>query len=576
MKKFLLGVLVGVLAAGLIAVIAVGVFATIAAKAGSSTAKVNDNSTLVMKLSGSVGELAPLDFDLPIPGFPQNQGAGLLDMQRSLHKAATDNRVKALILMPRRPALGWAKLKDLQAAIADFKKSGKPIYAHLSFPGTVDYLIAANADKIFVTHDDVLDIKGMRVESTFFRGTFEKIGAEAEVETAGKYKDAGTPFTRKDLSPESREVLDALLDAFYGTMTDTIAKTRHKTVEQVKADIDNGPWTASQALKLGYVDGVIYEDEMEAQLAKKLGQNELNKTSFGTYQKASLRPVSGKHVALLVAEGEITRGEGGDFSDGIHSQSMIRQIRKVRDDDDVAAVVYRIDSPGGDAVASEEILREVKLLSQKKPTIISFSDVAASGGYYIASTGDAIVAQPNTITGSIGVIFMKMNLRGVYDKLGITKDIVSRGKMAVYDSDYVGFSDGAHAKLRDMIDEIYGNFLQRVATARGKKPEDIKPLAEGRVWTGQQAKDRGLVDALGGIEEAAQMARTKAKLPADAPVVAYPLRKSFLEQLLRSSREDMSAEAKIKAAVKEAIGVEIPAGQATGFLYRMPYNLTVR
>jgi protease IV len=579
MKKFLLGVLVGILALGLLIALGVGTIMAFAARDSRKVADLKEDSVLQLSLSGELAELPAPEIQVPLPGFPRvAKQMSVLDLHQMLRKAAKDDRIKALLLMPRRPSMGWAMLQETQMAITEFKKSGKPIYAHLSYPGTVDYLIASQADKIYVTADDVVDVKGLRIEASFFKGTADKLGVAMEVETAGKYKDAGTPYTRRDLSPESKEVYNTLLDSFFKTMVDTIATNRKKTPDEVRAAIDQGPWTASQAIKLGMIDGVEPIDRVESNLAAAAKRTKLNKIGATAYLSRVKTPVIGRRIALLVGQGGIMRGENDLATDSMLSGSLIKRIREVRDNDDVAGVVFRVNSGGGDAVASEEILREIKLLSQKKPLVVSFSDVAASGGYYVACTGDPIVAYPNTITGSIGVIFSKPNFKGLYDKVGITKDIMTRGKMAAYDSDYVFLGEPGRAKLKEMISEIYANFLDRVATARKKKPEEIHEVAQGRVWTGAQAKEKQLVDELGGLDTALGLVEKRLK-EKGLPLVLYPPQKSWIELLVQRDDEAM-AEVQMQKAFREKakqyFGVEVEHLPVAGFEFRMPEALSVK
>lgn len=572
MRKFLLGILVGVLVCGLVAALGFGVFVSMAAFRDRGPT-VKDSSTLVLSLAGDIEELPEAGFGFPVPGMDDADSLAVLDFRQMIRAAARDNRIKALMLRPRRPGIGWGRLMELRTAIQEFKKSGKPVYAYLSFPSAVDYMLASAADKIYVTHDDVLDVKGLRLEATFFKGTLDKVGVALETETAGKYKDAGTPYTRTDLSPESREVYNALLDERWESMVQVIAEGRKKSATDVKAAIDAGPWSATKALQLGMVDGVLHIDEVEKQLASAIKQDKLTKIEDSSYwrSRTTFGP-RGKRIALLVGQGLIARGEDNYSNQNMLSESMIKNIRRVRDDDRVAGVVFRVNSGGGDAVASEEILREMKLLSQKKPLVISFSDVAASGGYYVACTGDPIVAYPETITGSIGVIYSKPYLKGMYDKIGVTKDIMTRGKNAIYDSDYVSLEAGGREKLKEFIGEIYGNFLNRVATARKRTPEQIHEIAQGRVWTGRQAKANGLVDELGGIDKALEVLKAKGKLDKDLPVVLYPPKSNLFAKLFGPKDEEEA----MARMMERYLGVRMPSRLETGFQYRMPVMLEIK
>jgi protease-4 len=295
----------------------------------------------------------------------------------------------------------------------------------------------------------------------------------------------------------------------------------------------------------------------------------------------SLGADSGTRIAVVTGDGAIIRGGsgGGPFSDeGVMSSgSMVRVLREVREDASIRAVILRIDSPGGDAIASDDILREAKLLSQKKPLVVSMSDVAASGGYFVGMTGDSVLAYPNTITGSIGVIYGKVNLRGLYDKLGIRQEMLTRGRFAGIDSEYEPLSDAARKKLREGVDAVYKTFVQHVADARKRPYGEIDKLAQGRVWLGSQAKENALVDELGGLDRAIELIRAKAKIPAGEKIAlaVYPQPRSILDQLLSRSHESTSTEAWMSATARR-IGWNVAPLLEGGMLKLMPFDLHVR
>ena len=358
-----------------------------------------------------------------------------------------------------------------------------------------------------------------------------------EFEHVGKYKDAPDMFTKTGSSPETREVINQVLDQFYGDLIRTIAEGRKKEPAAVRALIDNGPFVGKEALNGGLVDALLYEDEMYDRLKRELKLSQIDKIAEHNYMRAT--PNAGgdgaTRIALVVGEGDITRGATNDSgTNGITTAGMIRRLRQVRDDASIKAVILRIDSPGGDGIASDDILHEAKLLSQKKPTVISMSDLAASGGYFIAMTGDPVVAYRNTETGSIGVFFGKVNLRGLYDKIGMKKEIFRRGHFADIDTEYAPLNDEQRAKLRTEIEIFYRGFVQRVADGRKRNYDDVEALAQGRVWTGAQAKQNGLVDELGGIDRAIELVKQKAKIAASEKItlVAYPPRRSLFQVLL--------------------------------------------
>jgi protease IV len=588
-RKFLLGFVIGILFAGL-AVVILG-FAL--ARFGSRRpVSVSNNSTLVLQLEGDVPERAPVEF--PLPFLNQEQHLTVAETWQMLRNAAADSRIKALVLEPRGLSVGWAKLEEIRDDILTFKKSGKPVYAYLRGAGTHEYYLASVADRIFISPEDELDVKGLRAELFFAKNTLDKLGVSLEFQHVGKYKDAPDMFTKTSSSPETREVINLLLDQLYGDFVNTIAQGRNKPPAEVRALVDTGPFVGKEALKGGLVDALAYEDEMYGQLQDRVKLGNLNKVAEHDYVRA---PSAGQglegptRIALLVGEGDITRGATNDRGDGegITAGGMVRLLRQVRDDSTIKGVILRIDSPGGDGIASDDILHEAKLLSQKKPTVISMSDLAASGGYFIAMTGDPVIAYPNTETGSIGVFFGKINLRALYDKIGLNKEIFTRGHFADIDSDYKPLDDTQRAKLQTELEVFYSGFVQRVADGRKRKYDQIEPLAQGRVWTGAQAKVNGLVDELGGLDRAVELVKQRAKIAASEKItlVAYPPRRNVLEMLLNRETDltsigsqilDSRMEARVRALFGGLPIHSLMHGALSqgGILPLMPYTVTVR
>ncbi|MGH9722366.1 MAG: signal peptide peptidase SppA [Bryobacteraceae bacterium] len=576
MTKFLVGLLTGVLLTVLTAAIAIFSLARFGGE--KRPPSVASNSVLMLQLEGEIPERAPVEFPLPI--FEQQASSTVHDIWDILRKAAADSRIKAVVIQPRDLAVGWAKLQEIRGELEQFRKSGKPLVAYLKTPGMREYYLATAADSIFIGPEEMLDMKGLRAELMFLRKTLDKIGVQVEIEHAGKYKDFGDTFTRESMSPETREVLNSVLDDIYGHVLATIGGARRKSAEQVRAILDQGPFLAKQARTHGLVDRLIYEDEMLADLKKRLNTNDLPKISHRDYARipAGSLDLEGKsRIAMVVAEGAITRGSTtGDGEDGIEAESFNKLLDKVAKDDSIKAVVVRIDSPGGESFASDEIWRRMNLLSKKKPTVISMSDLAASGGYYMALTGDPILAYPATFTGSIGVVFGKATLRGLYEKLGISKDLLTRGRFADIDSDYKPLTPEARVKLREGIDSTYQSFVSRVAEARKRKYEEVEPLAQGRVWLGSQAKQRGLVDELGGLDRAIELVKEKAKIPKDdkGVIVMYPPKRSVFD-LLFSRSPEATLESRLGSIVN--LKASIIRLWTTGGLMRiMPYQVDVR
>jgi protease-4 len=573
MWKFFIGVLVGL-------VIAVAgtfiIFLAVGRAFSTKRPNVAGNSVLVLGLHGDIPEAAPLDLSLPFvqaPGEPT-----VRDIWTSLRQAATDQRIRAVVLQPHGLITGWGKLEELREEIAAFKKSGKPVYAFLQAPGSREYYLASSADKIFLSPDDMLQVKGFLLQELYFKNTLDKLGVQFEVDHIGRFKDAGDVLTKSGMSPETREVLNQVLDQLYGDFCATVGRSRHKSADEVKALVDNGPFLASQAKGNGLVDELGYEDQVYAELKKKLGVSELNKSNLKVYFHAA--PGRGDRIAVLAGEGEIVRGTPeNSFSSqtSISSGGFAKVIRQVRNDGGIKGVIVRVNSPGGDSVASDEILHELKLLAAAKPLVISMSDVAASGGYFISMTGDPVLSYRNTITGSIGVLYVKPNVRGLYDKLGVREEKLTRGKLADIDSESQPLSDAARQKLHESIEATYRSFVGKVAAARKKNYDQIDALAQGRVWMGAQARQNGLVDELGGLDKAISLIRQKAHLSAggDTNLVMYPPRRSLLEVLASTSPDTLegaASEDRIRKILPQLPSQSLLRG---GILRMLPYSLTV-
>ena len=574
MAKFLLGLFAGVA----LVVLGIGLFVWLLLRFESRPPGIADNSVLALRLEGDIPEKAPLE--LPALFGQGGPGLTIANVWMALRKAAADPRIKAVLLEPEGLSLGWARLEEIRADVERFRKSGKPVVAYLREPGAREYYVALAADRIYLGPAEPLMLKGLRAESISFKGTLDKIGVSVEVEHAGKYKDFGDMFTRADMSPETREVLNSVVDDLYGNLVARIAEARKKSPEEVRDIIDRGPFTAAQALQAGLVDELRFEDEVWTAMSSRLG-GAPKKVSIGAYAGVPAGSVGlqGKsRIALVVAEGDIVRGDSNDSGSGettLTSYGFDKVLSRVANDSGIKGAIVRIDSPGGEVTASDEIWRQMNLLSKKKPTVVSMSDVAASGGYYMAMTGDPIVAYPGTLTGSIGVVYGKPNLHGLYDKLGVTQNSIERGKHADIDSDYTPLSPEERAILRQGIDESYRDFVAKVAAARHRKFDDIEPLAQGRVWLGSQAAARGLVDQLGGLDAAMDLVKKKAGIPAGERVTveAYPEPTSILDLLMRRSSPQDLLQARLASLFG---GMPFHAWMKGGYLRLMPYWVDAR
>ncbi|MGA6982347.1 MAG: signal peptide peptidase SppA, partial [Candidatus Sulfotelmatobacter sp.] len=461
--------------------------------------------------------------------------------------------------------------------IVQFRKSGKPVITYLRSPTAREYYLASATDKIFISPEDSLDLKGLAAESMFFKQTLDKFGVQADVIHAGKYKDAGDIFTRTSMTPETREVLNAILDQYYGNLISTVAEGRKKQADAVRTLIDDGPFLARDAVSDGLIDSLGYEDQAVGEMQSRLKQSELKRISANAYVRGQTPATGGgRRIALIVGQGMITAGTGNETADdeSFTGTGFIKLLKQVENDSSIQGVIMRIDSPGGDAVASDDILHEAKNLSKKKPLVISMGDEAASGGYYVAVTGDPIVAYPNTLTGSIGVIFAKFTVHGLFDKVGVDEQLLTRGRYADIDSAYIPLTDAARQKLSGQIDAFYKAFVSNVAEGRKRPFDQIEPLAQGRVWTGAEAKSNGLVDQLGGLDRAIEVLKQQAHMsPSDrVTLVPYPGRRSVLDLIF--SRADPTAEVQMRL---EKILGKLPLEELSqrGFLKMMPYSINV-
>lgn len=471
--------------------------------------------------------------------FVDSQDVTFRELLASIRAAKDDARVDHLFLHVRGSSLAWANTFELHSQLADFKSNGKPLIAFIEYAGTRDYILASAADEVYVHPRALLDLRGVRAEVMFMKSALDKLGVEAEFERFGAYKGGPEVFLRDDMSEESREAMGAVVDTLHDALVTAIADGRGLTSKEAEAAVANGPYTAEQTKSLGLTDDLRYIDEVREGMADD-GEDEPNFIAVGDYRQA-VGNVSGfttkGRIALIYGVGAIVGGGSGDdavFGRVMGSDTIAKAFETVREDDSIDAVVFRIDSPGGGAVASDVIWREARLTRDKKPVVVSMANVAASGGYWIAMASDTIVAEPTTITGSIGIYGGKLNMAGLYEKLGLSRDGVASTSNADFFSDNRSFTDEERARFRAMLEAGYDAFLHRVAEARGKTTEEVHAVAQGRVWTGKMALEHGLVDELGGLERAIELAKEKAGFQASDrfELVVYPEKKSIFEALL--------------------------------------------
>jgi protease IV len=490
-------------------------------------ASVPASTALVLRLDGDLGEV---------------EGSGLFDrftegpatvraLVAAIGRAKTDTRVKGLVLEPVGGAPFWARSQEIRDAIVDFRKSGKKTIAYLEYGGEQEYFLATACEKVVLLPSSVLDLKGLATYEVFLRGAFDKIGVTPDFVHIGDYKTAINTFTQRTFTPAHREMTESLNHDTFEQLVQTIAVARKKTPETVRALINEGPFVAEDALAAGLVDALLYRDEVEGQV----GLGDEDTTDFSDYVRA-LPPAfsfsSRPKIAVIYAVGTIASGDGPS-GDVAGSDTLVEYINQAADDRGVKAIVLRVDSPGGSSIASDVIWRALMLAREEKPLIVSMGDLAASGGYYIAMPGHVIVAQPGTLTGSIGIYTGKFAIGGTLEKLGATMEAVSEGKMAQMDSPARPFTPAERAKIEEQVQVFYEQFVAKVAEARKSTPEKIDAVARGRVWTGRQAAKIGLVDELGGLERAVAIAKDRAKIAAatDVELVLFPPRQSLFDAL---------------------------------------------
>ena len=547
--------------AGLLLVAVIGV-ALIWAALRKGEPTIRDNSVLALRIAGSLPDYTPDD---PLKKYFGGPDQSLTGLVMQFKKAKVDKRIKAILLDIDMSGVGWGKAEELRDAITDFRSSGKPVYAYIEFGLNKEYYIATACDKIIVPPPGELFINGLAADVMFFRGSLDKLGIYPDIYQIGKYKSAGDMFTQKQMTDAHREFINSMLDDLFSHYVNAIAQARHKTPEEVRALIDNAPYSAVKAKEAGLIDEALYRDDVEKEFKKLLGYKDTD--SFVAVRGTDYRDVSpeslglnkGERIAVIFASGTIGSGSSENSPSGeqsIGSDTVAKALNDAAADKSIKAVVLRVDSPGGSGLASDIIWHAVEAANQKKPVVVSMSDVAASGGYYISASAAKIIAQPSTITGSIGVVAGKPVMRGFYDWLGISNEYVLRGKNAGMFRETEKFSDDERAKFEDWIKTTYyQDFVPKVAKGRNKDAGFIDSVGQGRVWTGAQAKDRSLVDEFGGLDKAIEVAKQLAKIPADKGVerVILPYPTTFLQELLSGGGDNSNTQVEQQRAVFAAL-----------------------
>lgn len=502
---------------------------------------IPERATLVLRPGGELLDVRPDDIVAQVLGRDATTVRGVVE---SLRKAKRDPRITSVLLRPSTlQSPFWGKVQELRDALIDFRASGKEVIAFLEYGGDREYYLATAASRIFLLPASPLDLSGIATYEIFLRGALDKIGAYPDFLQIGAYKTAPNSLTERGLTPAHREMSESLNRDLYDQLVRGIADARRKSVEEVRAILDEGPFAPEAALEAGLVDELAYVDQLGDRVAAlERGDDEDRMVEEPEYGRVSPRSVGIRprsRIAVLSASGIIVSGKSAyDPVNGptVGSDTMVEQIQRIREDESIRAIVLRVDSPGGSSVASDVIWRELTITRDampSRPLVVSMSDLAASGGYYISLPAHVIVAQPGTLTGSIGIYGGKIAIGGAMEKLGVETETIQSGRNADLASPFAPFTPEQRAKLMSYMDSFYDGFVQKVAASRGTTPERIDALAQGRVWTGQQARQHGLVDMLGGLDTAVAVAKERAGIPADEDVelVTYPPRRSLVEAL---------------------------------------------
>ncbi len=531
-----------------------GFIGSIAGDMGKSTFKLKDNSVFHLKLSGAINErvaeddpfTALLGSNIPTP-------MGLNDITFAIRKAKDNDAIKGIYIDSRMFTASTASLAEIRDELLRFKESGKFIVAYSDTYTQGGYYIASVADKVVVNPQGMLDLHGLAATPMFYKDALDKLGIEIQIFKVGTYKSAVEPFILTGMSDANREQVSSYLNDLWTTIGSDMAKSRNIDFNQFNAIVNDMPMLKDVdfLLQSNLVDTILYESDMKNYLRSLLDLDEdENIPSAGVTDMKSVKSkkikTSKNHIGLLYAVGEIT---SGTESSNIQDKYLVNEIEKLRKNKDIKAVVLRVNSPGGSAYASEQIWKAIEDLKAEKPVVVSMSDVAASGGYYIACNADKIVAQPTTITGSIGIFGMFPNMKKTTEKIGLDVDVVKTHEYGDFGNFARAMTDGEKQILQSYVERGYDLFLSRCAEGRNIPKDTLAQYAEGRVWTGKQAKEIGLVDELGDLKKAIEIAADLADIQEDYIVYEYPKMRSFIEELLDNKQKDIAAE-----TLKEYLG----------------------
>ena len=584
MKSFLKNVLANIVAILTIGMLLFGFILFLivsSALSGSNSVKIKDNTLLTLNFKNKIID-TDAETEISIFDFKKNKELKYYDIINAIKTAKDDKKIKGISIETDDIEAGQTQLDGIRRALEDFKKSGKFVYAYGNVVSQASYYLGSVADQYYLNPAGAIELKGMSSEVVFLKDFAEKYGIGIDVIRHGKFKAAVEPFIRNDISSENREQISVLLNDIWQETSQKIMKSRKLAPEEFKTVVDSLYGIIPDlTLKHRLADKLMQKSEYENMIKAKMNikkDDDLNKASIGKYIMAnkSSKNTDGGEIAVLYAAGEIYNG---DKSTDIHSEKYVKYIQELAGDDRIKAVVFRINSPGGSANASDEILFELQQLKKKKPLVVSFGDYAASGGYYVAMAADKIYSEPNTITGSIGVFGVVLNFKNLANRNGVRSDIVSTNANARMYSPISGASAGTLAIMNRNVEQIYKRFVYFVTQNRKKTFEEIDAVGGGRVWSGKRAKEIGLVDELGSLDDAINYAASLAKLK-DFKVDSYPAEMDKFEKFLSDFEEEEIA----ARYIKNKIGnenyqlfekVSNPKFQ-NGIQMNMPYKITVK
>ncbi len=547
-------------------------------RGGASLTPIEDGSYLFFDIGGTYEEQVPEDLFSQLTG---DSSRSLIDLLLQLRRAKEDKRIDGIVARVRGLAIGWAKAQEIRAALQGFRDSGKKLVAYVENEfgnSTLEYFVASAAEKVYVPPAGSMIVSGLFAEYLFLGGLWEKLDIDMQVVKIGAYKSAGDLYGRKEMSPAHREMANSLLDSIYGQFVSAVAASRGLDEDDVRNLVDRGPSSMKELEQSGLIDGTRFLGEVESEMVGVDGA--LVKPSDYEKQPPPLAEEPAGRVAVIFGLGTIMTGDSSEslVSDELvmGSETMREAFEEVAKDEDIDAVVFRVDSPGGSALASDLIWRATQRARSEKPIIVSMSDVAGSGGYYVAAGADRILADPGTLTGSIGVVLAKPNIRGLLEKIGVHTATIRRGDQAGIVSMTESFNETELARVRGSMEEVYGLFVDRVASGRAMSAEEVDAVGQGRVWTGEQAVEIGLVDRLGGLLDAIDEAKQEIGLERSqkVEVVYYPRERGWVERLAEAleSRATLRAPRWLRTLRKAVAAHDFPDGS---ILALMPQQVEV-